>query len=119
MPIINWVYALEGEGRKEEQEIKKMAKDKMDEASNLRISVNGKCIALNLSIFRVGPVISDVLLPNDNIFDMVPRVTSVVADGYWVLFQPLGKDLTIETYGSCQSGIIQIRSNYRIIICNS
>lgn len=116
MPIINWVYALEVKGRKEEREIKKIAKDKMDEASNLRISVNGKRIALNLSIFRVGPVISDILFPSDNIFDMDPRVTSVVADGFWVLFRPLAKDLTIETYGTCRSGITQIAVNYRISV---
>jgi hypothetical protein len=118
MPIINWVYALEGEGPDEEETIKRIAKDRMDEATNLRFVVNGLPVRLNLSDFRVHCVVPEMALINDNIFDMKPCLTTVVIDGYWIFFRPL-KELNIETHGSCQSGRTRIAINYHITVTNS
>jgi hypothetical protein len=117
MPIINWISVPEGKG-KDEEDLKKLAMEKMDEAANLRLSINEKPVPLDLSNFRVKSVVSDIVLPNDNIFDMEPGAISIVADGFWIFFQPLVKDLTLETYGTCQSGITQIAINYRLIVSN-
>jgi hypothetical protein len=92
--------------------------ERMDEAANLRLSINEKPVPLDLSNFRVQSIVSDIVLPNDNILDMEPGATSIIADGFWIFFQPLVKDLTLETYGSCQSGITQIAVNYRITVSN-
>jgi hypothetical protein len=118
MPIINWIYALEGKEKDEEENIRKLAMERMDEAANLRFSINGKALPFNLSNFRAQSVVSDIVLPDDNIFDMEPGATSIIADGFWVFFQPLVKDLTLETYGSCQSGKTQIAVNYHVTISN-
>jgi hypothetical protein len=92
--------------------------ERMDEAANLRLSINEKPVPLDLSNFTVQSIVSDIVLPNDNILDMEPGATSIIADGFWIFFQPLVKDLTLETYGSCQSGITQIAVNYRITVSN-
>jgi hypothetical protein len=118
MPIINWIYALERKEKDEEENIRKLAMERMDEVANLRFSINGKAVPFNLSNFRAQSVVPDIVLPDDNIFDMKPGATSIVADGFWVFFQPLVKDLTLETYGSCQSGIIRISGNYHVTISN-
>jgi hypothetical protein len=116
MPIINWVYALEGKGYDEEENIRRLASERMDEAANLRLSVNGKPILLNFSNFRASSVISNVVLPHDNIFDMEPDVTSIIVDGFWIFFRPLANKLILETHGSCQTGRTQIAVNYHITV---
>jgi hypothetical protein len=116
MPIINWVYALEEKEGRREEELKKIAKGKMDEAANLSFSINGIPITLDLSIFRIGPIVSESTLTIDNIFGMAPRSTSIIADGFWLLFQPLVSELILDTHGTCQSGTIRISISYRITL---
>lgn len=117
MPIINWVYALDGKGHDEQENIRRLASEKMDEASNLRLSINGEPIALEFSNFRVSSVVKNVLLPNDNIFEMKPAVTSIVVDGFWIFFRLLSSELILDTYGSCQSGRTKIAVSYHLRSC--
>ncbi len=116
MPVINWVYALERKGYDEEENIRKLALERMDEAANLRLSINGKSIHLNFSNFRASSVIRNVVLPYDNVFDMEPDVTSIIVDGFWIFFRPLANKLILETHGSCQTGRIQIAVKYHITV---
>lgn len=113
MPVINWIWALEGNNA-DISEIKDLAKKKMDEASNLRFSINQTLVPLDLSKFRFQTVLSDLVLPEDNVLNMQPGSAIAVADGFWIYFQPLVKRLTVETFGTCQSGIIQIAAKYKI-----
>ncbi|MGA7368746.1 MAG: hypothetical protein WBX01_06415 [Nitrososphaeraceae archaeon] len=116
MPIINWVYALDREGHQEQENARRLASERMDEASNLRLSINGEPISLEFSNFRCRSVVNDVLLPHGNIFDMEPSVTSVVADGFWIFFRPLTKELILDTHGSCRLGRIQIAVSYHLTV---
>ena len=118
MPVINWISVLEKEERGKEDDIKKLAGEKMDEAANLEIKVNGTLVPLCFDKFRIQSFSEKIEIPKDNIFDMEPGTTSYVTDGFWIFFKPLSLDLTLETYGSCQSGIIQIASKYHLIIRN-
>jgi hypothetical protein len=115
MPVINWVSVLEEEEKGREEDIMRLAAERMDEAANLNVRINDVPISLSFNNFRIKSVSGRILLPKDNLFDMQPGVTSYVADGYWIFFKPLTSDLTIETYGSCQSGAIQVSSKYRVI----
>jgi hypothetical protein len=115
MPIINWISIVEPEEKGKENDLEKLAEERMNEADNLILAVNGKSIPLNFKNFRIGPLSGGIALPEDNIFDMQAGATSYIVDGFWVLLKPLSSDLTLDTSGSCQSGIIQISSKYHII----
>jgi hypothetical protein len=115
MPIINWVSVLEKEEKGREKDIMRLAAERMDEAANLNVRINGVPVPLCFNNFRIKSVSERIVLPKDNLFDMEPGVTSYVADGFWIFFRPLTSDLSIETYGSCQSGAIQVSSKYRVI----
>jgi hypothetical protein len=117
MPIINWISIPEEKGDYIE-DLKKLATEKMDEAANLRFSINEKLVPLDLSGFRVQSVVNNIVLPNDNILEVEPCTTSIVVDGYWIFFQPLVKNLSLETFGSCQSGITKIAVSYRLAVAD-
>lgn len=115
MPIINWISVLESTEKGKEKDLERLAEERMDEAANLRLAINDKSIPLSFTNFRVQSISDNIILPQDNIFDIEPGLTSFVADGFWIYFKPLTLDLTLETYGSCQSGAIQIASKYHMI----
>jgi hypothetical protein len=117
MPIINWVYALDGKGHDELENVRRLASEKMDEAANLRLSINGKPMALEFSNFRARSIVNNVLLPHDNIFEMKPAVTSIIVDGFWIFFRLLASELILDTYGSCQSGRTKIAVSYHLRSC--
>jgi hypothetical protein len=116
MPVINWVSVLEKEEKGNEKYFRRLAEERMDEAANLNVKVNGIPIPLCFNNFRVKSISDKIVLPKHNLFDMEPTETSYVADGFWIFFRPLTSDLTLETYASCQSGIIQISSKYRMVL---
>jgi hypothetical protein len=115
MPIINWLFGLEAERKDELAELKSQAKEKMDEAANLRLSVNEKPVEIELTNFRFQTFLSDIILPNDNVLGIEPGGTFVVADGFWVLFRPLVNRFRVETFGSCQSGATRIAVRYDLV----
>ena len=115
MPIINWLFGLEIERIKELAELKSQAKEKMDDAANLRFSVNGKPVEIELSNFRFQSFLTDIILPNDNVLGIERGRTFIVADGFWVLFRPLVNKIRLETFGSCQSGVTRIAVRYDLV----
>lgn len=115
MPIINWLFGLEAERKKELEELKHQAKERMDEAANLRFSVNENPVELDLSKFRFQSFLSDIVLPKDNVLGIEPGRTFIVADGFWVLFRPLVNRFRLETFGSCQSGATRIAVRYDLV----
>lgn len=112
MPIINWISVQDetNNGRG----LRKLAKKMMDEVVKLHLSVNGKTIPIDLSNFRFQSPIFNVLLPSDNIFDVRPGKTAIVADGFWIFFKALVKNLEIETLGACRSGRTHIAVDYHL-----
>jgi len=110
------MYALEGKGYDEEEHMRNLALERMNEAANLRFSVNGKLVPLEFTNFRTKALVTHVILPIDNIFSMDVASTSIVVDGFWIFFRPLVKELTLETYGTCQSGQIQIAVTYHLTV---
>jgi hypothetical protein len=115
MPIINWIFGLEIEEKNDLEKIENLARVKMDEATNLRFSVNDKIMNLKLSEFRFRTVSTDVVLPINNILGMEPGKAIVVADGFWIFFKPLTRSLRLQTYGTCQSGATQISVSYYLV----
>lgn len=84
MPIINWISVLETTDRGKEYDFEKLTKERMDEATNLKLAINDKSILLSFKNFRVRSISDQLVLPKDNIFDMEPGATSFVADGFWI-----------------------------------
>ena len=111
MPIINWISVLGGK-EKSKNDLKKKAKEMMDEVVKLQLLINGKVISLNFLDFRVQTPVFDVVLPKNNMFDVKQGQNSIVADGFWIFFRPQAKRLKIETYGACRSGKTQISVDY-------
>lgn len=112
MPIINWMYGVEQTKSLDVEDYKNLAREKMDEAANLQLSVNAKSINLNLRNFRFHCTLSNIILPIDNILDMEPGGAYIIADGFWIFFQPKVNNLILETYGSCQMGVTRISGKY-------
>ena len=112
MPIINWMYGVEHTKSSDVADYKNLARERMDEAANLQLSVNKRSINLNLRNFRFQCTLSDILLPHDNILDMEPGGADIIADGFWIFFRPKVNNLILETYGSCQMGVTRISGKY-------
>ena len=113
MPIINWISVLGGK-EKNTMDLKKLAEKMIDEVVKLQFIINGTSIKADLWDFRVQTSAFDILLPNNNIFDVPEGRTSMVVDGFWMFFQPLRNRLSIETFGACRSGITHIAVNYEL-----
>jgi hypothetical protein len=111
MPIINWISVIGGK-EKCKNDLKKKAKEMMDEVVKLQLLINGKLVSLNFLDFRVQTSVLEVVLPKNNIFDIKPGHTLIAADGYWIFFRSHAKQLKIETYGACRSGRTQISVDY-------
>lgn len=116
LPILNWVYAMEDKEENEKDGLLNLARERMDDAANIKFLINGRPAIINLSAFRTQPVVTEVLLPKDNVFDIRPGLTTIITDGFWILFRPLVNVLTLETFGSCRLGITRIEVNYRIFV---
>jgi hypothetical protein len=107
MPLINWISVLGGE-EKNEKDLKKLARKMIDEVAQVKLLVNNKPVPFNLLDFRAQSPVFNIVLPSDNIFDLDPGATSIIVDGFWIFFQPLVRELCIETYGACRSGRTKI-----------
>src|SRR5918992_163213 len=57
-------------------------------STNLDASVDGVKIE-NLQQYRAVSPQFDLILPNSNVFGLTPGTTRSVADGFWIILQPL------------------------------
>jgi hypothetical protein len=74
---------------KTEAALASCAKDQIDKVTNLAASIDGVNIP-NLKQYRTQSAsLFDLVLPNNNVFGLTPGATKSVADGFWIILQPL------------------------------
>ena len=88
----------------------------MDAISELKIFINGITIKEELEKYGAQSPFFNVTLPEDNIFGLSPGSRRCVADGYWLFLKPLEQNITLDSYGSCSSGVNKFAVNYVIPI---
>lgn len=115
MPVVNWVSISQVDGETDEEMIT-VAKKRMDVISELKVVINGMTIEEVLEKYRAQSPFFDVTLPEDNIFGLSPGPRKCVADGYWLFLKPLEQNITLDSYGSCSSGVTKFAVNYTIFI---
>jgi hypothetical protein len=71
-----------------ESDLRNCAKDQLDKSTNLDASVDGVKIE-NLKQYRAVSPQFDLILPNSNVFGLTSGTTQSVADGFWIILQPL------------------------------
>lgn len=90
VPIINGECSrIEGNGETEE-ELRACANDQMDCVTVTEAKVDGRKLK-NLDEYRVESDIFLFKLPKDNILGLHPGSSMSVADGYWIMLEPLSK----------------------------
>jgi hypothetical protein len=114
IPIINWISTMDEDGKTDE-ELMNVANKKMDVVNNLEVSIN-KIRLTGLEQYRVESPFFDVMLPDNNIFDLPPGRRRSVTDGYWLFFRPFEGSLELLTFGSCSSGLTQIKVYYDLTV---
>lgn len=68
--------------------MRKIPKDQADKAATLEASVDGVPLQ-NLQNYHAESPLFNVTLPEGNILGIPGRSSEAVADGYWVVLQPL------------------------------
>jgi hypothetical protein len=112
MPVLNWISNFYKHGRSD-QELIDTARARMDAIGRMEVLLDGENIQ-GLEQYRLLTGFFFVDLPKDNILDLPPGVTRLTSDGYWLFTQPVLKNTTISTFGSCSSGITKIGVSYSI-----
>lgn len=113
IPIINWVSIFNVDGQTDE-ELVSVAKKRMDVVSELEVTLDGVTINEGLEGFRAQSPFFDMIVLEDNIFQLSSGFRRFVADGYWIFLKPLENDIKLTTYGSCSSGVNKFGINYHI-----
>jgi hypothetical protein len=103
------------EDGKTDDELMNVANKKMDVVNNLEVSIN-KIRLTGLEQYRVKSSFFEVILPDNNIFDLPPGRRRSVADGYWLFFSPSERSIELLTFGSCSSGLTQIKVYYDLTL---
>ena len=111
MPIINWISIMKCDGNNDEQ-LKEIAKCRMDAIGTLQIEINGKTFDKGLHKFRVLSSFFDIELPKNNIFGLDEGLRRCISDGYWLFIHIDSDNLELSSYSSCSSGITQIKVKY-------
>jgi hypothetical protein len=116
-PILNYGATFADEPTiKSEQELISLVEKEMDVISNLEVVIDGEKLD-GLEKYRVRSPIFEVVLPENNLFVGRPGPTRGVADGFWLFLEPLQKGRhTVESFGSCLSGKVNIGVNYRLTV---
>jgi hypothetical protein len=115
MPIINWLSVFHVDGKTDE-ELVSVAKKRMDVVSELEVVINGVTIKEGLERYRVRSPFFDLVVPEDNIFELSAGFRHFVSEGYWIFLKPLEKDTKLTTFGSCSSGINKFGIDYNITL---
>lgn len=114
MPVINWISILNYDGVTE-QEIFEKAKERMDVVAKLEMKINEITLSEeDLRKYRVQSPLFDVNLPEGNIMELKPGLVRAVSDGFWIFLEPLNKETSLSSFGSCSSGVTNILVNYHI-----
>lgn len=113
MPIINWVSVMNVDGQTDE-ELVSVAKAKMDVVSELFLVIDGTIIKEGLERYRARSPFFDMVVSDDNIFQLPSGFRRFVADGYWIFLKQINKNIKLTTYGSCSSGLNKFRMTYNI-----
>jgi hypothetical protein len=74
---------------KTESELRKCAIEQANKVTNLDVSVDGMKIQDLKQKYRFQSPLFDLALPNNNVFGLTPGPTKSVADGFWIISQPL------------------------------
>ena len=113
LPIINWI-SFQDQVHQTDEDLRLLARDKMDSVGKLEFYVNNKSITDSLWATRVQPPVFEMYLPSDNIFNTKPGNCRIATDGFWILFEPLVDEIHITSCGACSLGITEISVNYKI-----
>lgn len=113
MPIINWISIMHHDGDTEE-ELLKIARNKMDVIGPLEITINGKTINTGLEKYRTLSPFFEIEFPENNIFVITPGKRRCVSDGYWIFLTPISEDIKLSSFASCSSGVTKIKVNYEL-----
>ena len=115
MPIINWLSISQNDGETDD-ELRAVAKEKIDEVANLDFTINGLPIRGTRDDFRVSSGPFETTLPEGNIFDIPPGSRRLISDGFWIFLKPPSNSVTLTSFGSCSSGLTRIGVNYDVKI---
>jgi hypothetical protein len=87
-PVLNFVN-IRTLPTETEQDLRVIPKDQADKATILEASVDGVSLQ-DLQNYRAqSPALFNVTFPENNLFGIPPGSSEAVADGYWVMLQPL------------------------------
>ena len=117
------------EGKGTPEELSKAAREDQDSVNSLNLKINNDVYPYaNLSKYRTHTDSFDIEFPNNGIFGAKPGFGKAVADGYYIITEPLNKgNYTIEykgslkclpTQGDCQpeSVIFAHDIKYKVIV---
>ena len=96
-------------------DLQQVAKNRMNLISNLDVIINGETFS-GSEKYRFQSPFFDIILPEENIFDVKPGNTRFFSDGYWIFTEPIFGDVELSTFGSCSAGVTRIGVNYIITI---
>lgn len=101
-PIVNAECSrIEGNGETEE-ELRACANAIMDNVTVTNVTVDGRQLK-NLDDYRVESDLFLFKLPNDNVLGLCSGSSPSVADGYWIMLEPLSKGKhVIYVYGKAE-----------------
>jgi hypothetical protein len=116
-PIINYStsYSEEPQLKTEADLVQRATKD-IDDIVEKMAMVDGHPIQ-GIENYRVQAPPFEVTLIRDNIFDVVPGITTASSDGYWIFLKPLSiGDHEIHTRGSCSLGKTCVDSKLHLVV---
>lgn len=117
MPIINYECSLAGTpGISDEIQLEPMCKKEIDDIKDVSFQIDGLLIS-DLSLYRVCSPLFDVHLTENNILNVSSGNTKMITDGFWIFLKPptIGRHSLI-TFGSCQSGKINVGTSYNLVV---
>jgi hypothetical protein len=119
-PIINVTISnSENSALKTDTDLISFVNQDIDDIVKKRAKIDGQDLTISED-YRVKSPPFNFSYPPDNIFGAKQGPTRVVGDGYWIFMRPLKPgNHTIETYGSCMSGKIQIGASIQLTIENT
>lgn len=114
MPIINWISVRDC--NQTDEELIRLANERMDQVGKLEVYVNGRQIIDNFQRFRVQSPVFELELCHDNILDIQPQDTRMISDGYWIMLEPICRQIILNSFGACSSGATHISVCYQMEI---